>query len=372
MASSCPKPSTFEDMIFAHLPVAEEYHNEAEDRKKWIQDSIKGGLQILITGRAGSGKSTLVNALVGQRLATVGSGLDPQTKNVKDYSITVEDVNVVVWDSPGLQDGSENEEEYLTELKTKCSNVDVVIYCLRITGDGADFDDVETRNDFTAIRKLTHIFGAEWWEHCIFVTTFSNVLEAILESKPNSNYEKKFDERLMDWAGKIQGALIAAEVPSEVINKIPVVPAGHIKSLHLPGWCYWLSKLWIIFLNSAKDRCKPAILKMNVHRLKRAKDLQKEDLNKEGPDQPIIVDEGLQVFKSIKRAVVGGTSAGGIAGVGVGSSVGLALLGPPGGGVGAVIGGVLGAGVGAVGGGLAAGILYFYWKKKKGQRKKNV
>ena len=39
-------------------------------------------------------------------------------RNEKRYEVKVGgDVNIVVWDSPGLQDGSGKEEEYLAELK---------------------------------------------------------------------------------------------------------------------------------------------------------------------------------------------------------------------------------------------------------------
>lgn len=59
-------------------------------------------LDILVTGATGSGKSTTLNALLNGERAKVGTGADPETMEINDYSLNS---HIRLWDSPGLGDG---------------------------------------------------------------------------------------------------------------------------------------------------------------------------------------------------------------------------------------------------------------------------
>ena len=143
--------------IIDRLPISEE---KKEETKMWIKQNTKGQIEILTTGRTGVGKSTLVNAIIGKEAAKQGNNLHAETKNVTCYKMAAEEgVEVVVWDSPGLQDGSGNEEEYLAQLKEKCSNVDIIIYCISLSATRSEFG--ARQNDFNVIKKLTATFGPQ-------------------------------------------------------------------------------------------------------------------------------------------------------------------------------------------------------------------
>ena len=267
------------------LQLKEDKKREAEN---WLEN--RKSMEILITGRTGTGKSTLVNALVGKRMAPTGSDLQINTKYVTSYEATTnEGMKIVVWDSPGLEDNSEDEERYLREMKENCSNVDIIIYCLDVSAARAQLGgaDKEQMKDLCAIKKLTEKFGRDLWGHSIFVLTRANALEAMLNV--GSDLEKKFKERLEDWERRIHAALEEEDVPTDIAKGVPVKPAGHPKKPHLPGNKYWLSSLWFDFTQRAKSESQSMFTNMNQHRLKKEEDVTAEDFKKAGYAQPIVV-----------------------------------------------------------------------------------
>ena len=78
-----------------------------------------------MTGKTGSGKSTPINGILGLnvegvRQAEEGHDLNPCTTTVEAYYANKGEIDVTVWDSPGLQDGRKNERKYLKQMKEKC------------------------------------------------------------------------------------------------------------------------------------------------------------------------------------------------------------------------------------------------------------
>lgn len=210
--------------------------------------------EILVTGTSGVGKSTLVNGLIGKSVTRKDNHLRAESKYITSYKVNVkvsekESLEIVVWDSPGLEDGP-GTNGCLAELKEKCSNVDVVIYCIDLSvtrSYGLSAADIIPK-DIGVIKKLTATFGSFWWKRSIFVMTRANVLESALKVKPN--VDKRFNDRLQEWKERIQATLIATGVPEKVVYKIPVEPAGHPKKQRLPARENWLSAFRRLVLKS--------------------------------------------------------------------------------------------------------------------------
>ena len=324
--------------------------------KKWIRDSKGKRIEILLTGRTGTGKSTLVNGLVGGIVAEEGHGLRPQTMSVTKYPMkTIDGVEIVVWDSPGLQDGTANEKGYLAEMKAKCSNVDIVIYCIK-PETRSQLKDMQ--RDFLAIGKLTNTFGSGWWKHAIFVITYANMLETMLKTKHREQplVEKEFHAAITSWKGRIHEALSSVGVPKDVVCKVPVEPAGHTHKPHLPGREYWLSVLWFVFVERAKRQSQSNLIAINKKRFKHSKDTAPEDFTSQpGHQQPIVMDDGMVKKMAAAGIITGiGVALNGMAiGAGVGAAVGAAGVG-----IGAAVGVVVGGAAGA-----AAGMLFYLWHK---------
>ena len=146
-----------------------EHINIKEVFAQWFSTIRQKHISILLTGKTGVGKSRLVNALVGQPVAQEGQKKDPCTSTVTSYMSDMEGIEVRIWDSPGLQDGTSNDELYLEDLTKKLhQGMDVMIYCLKM--DDRRFHEEDKR----AMRTLTRAFGKELWKNAVIALTFAN------------------------------------------------------------------------------------------------------------------------------------------------------------------------------------------------------
>ena len=105
-------------------------------------------LRILVTGKTGEGKSTLVNGILGEVVATEGADSIRCTAKVEGFTRKIQDVPVTVFDSPGLQDNTANEEVYLREMRLTCQRLSLVLYCTKMINTRL------TDNDKHAMEKL--------------------------------------------------------------------------------------------------------------------------------------------------------------------------------------------------------------------------
>ena len=326
----------------------------------------------MITGKTGSGKTSLINGLIGKKVGEEGEGLDRMTAHVEAKELTCEGTLVKIWDTPGLQDGTDDEDRYLQEMKENCSDCNLYIYCLNM--DQTRFEAAEIR----AIQMLTETFGKNFWAKVLFVLTFANKVET---SCPMGSDEVTFfTDKMKEWHAKLTHRLKECGVKEEVADKIEVIPAGYSKPFKghpnpwkLPGIPNWFHNFWYKCAETMDEKGIPALITINIRRLKSPGEISKSDLtNCPIEEQPIPI--GGQIVASGLLAFVGTTASAGL-GAGIG------------GGIGAVVGSLVGliggpAGVGAgIGIGVAAGsvigtavidpiLIAVYRKYKRRQAKK--
>jgi uncharacterized protein (DUF697 family) len=106
----------------------------------------KARLNVMLAGRVGVGKSTLVNAIFGEPIAPTGVGASV-TQNIERY--VRPNLPISVYDTPGIELGIDAEliaKTYLTEIKRQMSDDDTRIhfclYCVRTRDER--FEEVES------------------------------------------------------------------------------------------------------------------------------------------------------------------------------------------------------------------------------------
>lgn len=333
----------------------------------------------MVTGKTGAGKSTLLNGFIGGKTRPFreGDGLDPETLEVEQHTFTKHNVEVTVWDCPGLQDGTENEEAYLEDLKNKTNgDIDVMLYCISM--EELRFDP---QCHGAAMKHLTEAFGCRIWRQTVIVLTFANKEVRRLRTR-QLNVDEEFERKVTEWKTKIQDTLHKISCTKKPldsdIEQIQVVPAG-FKTPSLPGRKFWLSNVWIaIFVTLKTDQAKAAAIALNEHRFRtdpeeeypstfkdiafggrrhssaaeveRPPPVTDDDFkNKDIEEQPIVISPDMEAYlHKVGAEIVAISSIGVVAGATLGGIIAGAAslgIGAP---VGAGVGGLIGGGIGFI------------------------
>ncbi len=304
-------------------------------------------ISILVTGKTGCGKSSLVNGILGVTLpeeskAEEGSDISKAcTTNVTSFNIEKEGVDLTIWDSPGLQDGTDD-ERYLQQMKEKCNERDLTMYCIKV--NDTRFLISKKNQEVVAMTKLTKEFGPKFWTNTVIVLTFSNRIadDVHIRYLKEDEKMKAFKKKLQQWIDQTKKILSEnVELDREIIEKIMFVPAGYYCEQHLPSQGFWLSNLWFHCYNSIpSSKAKLALFKANLARLKQKSDVHAEDFEQQIENQPIVGDEShFQTIWKTLGIYIGGAVVGAVIGAGIG-----AIGGPAGVAIGLPIGAATGTG----------------------------
>ncbi len=253
--------NTMTDQVKANPRFFYKFIKLLEKEGPWTKHSIKTvidtyigqikSMKLLICGKIGVGKSTLVNSFLKEKRPEIEGNSFWQrrsfTECVKEHYTTKQGISIALCDTPGLQDGTSYQGEYLRQIQEIYSKHDLVLFCMRCSQHS--FVPGDDNSDIRAMKRLTVTLGVELWKSTVIVLTFANIaakntIQAIYRSI-DSEVEEAFKKLLELWREVLRVRLYEEiHLPKEVADRIKIVPAGHYSEPSLPGIDNWQNNLF--------------------------------------------------------------------------------------------------------------------------------
>ena len=197
-----------------------------DDTRKLFDWEEPMSIKILVVGRVGVGKSSLVNALVGMDVAKTGTSVRGVTKNVERKVSIKNGIPVYITDTPGLGNVDINDEDILRTALEQSEGIDLFLFCMNMT-HRFDHQYVEE------MKAITNMFGIAIWKKGMIILTSANAW----------NEKEKFISKLHEWEDALR-KITKQFIDLEVAKKIPIVPAGY-KEPQLPDRPSWVTDIWL-------------------------------------------------------------------------------------------------------------------------------
>ena len=247
--SSVNETTEVQSISKSHLQMSSASSLLSDDQVKCIREALSQLRKdcpvfgILVIGRTGVGKSTLINNLLGKEVASVGHTLKSETPVVKPHEYSVEGVPIVVYDTPGLGDviGEEDEAKHLANMKDLLAEkkIHLVVYCFQIT------KTLVVSSDVGALRKY-HQIGVDW-KHSIIALTFADALYIPNDERdyPNFRMSNFFDKKVAFWQSEVMKLVGQLGLKAEVAKQLKVFPTTLLPTDRLPNEESWYVPLWL-------------------------------------------------------------------------------------------------------------------------------
>ena len=230
-------------------------------QRRGLSSNIKQGMKILVVGHNGSGKSSLINEMLAQKVAPVGRPYDQTGHNpIEEHKYKIGKVEVTIYDTRGFGHPSFTDSQTM-EAIVKIKKVDVVLICLKLYGrvDDATIKELKVLvdnmgNDLIDLSVLVFTFGDDYMTRC--EPEFGDNGRLTDESKEEIKEAMEIQQVRMER--RLKGAFQKVGIKKDVTDRIPsCISCGKRRKngqqKELPTSENWVGDLWEL----CEKRCRP-------------------------------------------------------------------------------------------------------------------
>ena len=240
-------------------------------------------LNLMVLGEPGIGKSTLVNGLIGDKVAEVSAtghlATQGITTKVTEYPYRKNNAYINVWDTPGLLDPTCDVDRVMENIIEVIQKIDLFLFCVRMDQTRYLPDNPVKK----IIARITEEAGKDIWNKTLIVLTRANVV--IRTAGFTEPTEDAIFTAFQSLYGGFKNEIIKDLKPYSIAD-LQFALSGHYSDpkLFQRDDRNWLSAFWEkCFEQIGSTHGKIALVKVNKDRLEtktKAKDSQEEKATK--------------------------------------------------------------------------------------------